>query len=136
MRATDVAEILASSGGAPLPVLEQALLLSQPAHLITFQGKALAIGGIVPFSDIAACPWQLCTHDADHHGKGLIRLGRQAITHWLTRFEHLGNMVDARNKQSIKWLRYMGFAFSDPVPHGAEGMPFIPFSISRSAKNV
>jgi hypothetical protein len=129
MRRADADEVFASSGNTPLEALRQSVAMSDPAHVITYQGRPLAIGGLVLVDSLRGCPWQLCTEDSVRHGKGILRLGRQGLNHWLTRRPVLFNFADARNHESLTWLRWLGFTLGDPVMHGPQLLPFIPFWI-------
>jgi hypothetical protein len=44
-------------------------------------------------------------------------------------FPHLFNLVDARNKKSIRWLKRAGFLVHEPIVHGPHDMLFHPFEI-------
>jgi hypothetical protein len=129
MRKADADEVFASGGLSPLESLQQSVDMSDPAHVITYHGRPLAIGGVVLVNDTTACPWQLCTADSVRHGNGILRLGRQGVDHWLTRRPFLFNMADARNTESLVWLRWLGFTFGEPVIHGPQQLPFVPFWI-------
>lgn len=136
MRQSDLDELAASGSLDPLDTLRKSVAVSEPAHVITYKDVPLAVGGLVMLNESTGCPWQLCTEDAPHHAKGIVRLGKQGLAHWLTRRPHLTNFVDSRNTQSIQWLKWMGFTLGDPVDMFPSGVPFIQFSISRSSANV
>jgi hypothetical protein len=45
-------------------------------------------------------------------------------------YPYLVNYVDARNRKSIKWLKWLGFEFEDkPKPMGVAGLPFYKFEL-------
>jgi hypothetical protein len=127
LRRADADEVLASSGRTPLQALTQSVVVSDDCRMTLYRGRPLSIGGLVLVDEQVACPWQLCAEEAPRHGKGILRLGRQALNHWLTVRPVLCNLADARNTESLRWLRWLGFTFGEPVPHGPSGLPFIPF---------
>jgi hypothetical protein len=47
----------------------------------------------------------------------------------LSLFPVLENMVDSRNKKSIRWLKHLGFTFSEAKPHPYSGVPFHDFEM-------
>jgi hypothetical protein len=127
MRPADAAEVMASSGHTALEALTQSAVLSDYCRMTLYHGKPLSMGGLVLVDEVMACPWQLCSVDSARHGKGVLRLGKQALDHWLTVRPFLFNMADARNAESLLWLKWLGFEFGEAVPHGPQGLPFIPF---------
>jgi len=42
-------------------------------------------------------------------------------------FQRLENYVDARQKRSIRWLKWCGFTVENPKPWGTLGLPFHQF---------
>ena len=60
------------------------------------------------------------------------RNARRAPPRWLARFPVLRNVVDARYAEAIRWLRWLGFRFGEPVNIGVAGLPFLPFQMEAA----
>lgn len=62
-----------------------------------------------------AAPWLLGTDAVETHYVAFLRRSVGFRDQLLQRYSVLTNFVDARNRASIRWLRWLGFTFSDPV---------------------
>ena len=45
----------------------------------------------------------------------------------------VGSGVGAAKLSHQRWLRWLGFQFSDPISYGVDGLPFLPFYRRRGA---
>jgi hypothetical protein len=71
-----------------------------------------------------ACPWCICSDEIKKFPKLFLRgswIWTQAA---LKRYKWLENIVDARHKRSIRWLKWLGFTIYPAVPVGPNGMLF------------
>jgi hypothetical protein len=60
--------------------------------------------------------------------KALLRESREMLDVLQAMFPTmLYNFVDARNDCAIRWLKWLGFTFDDPIPMGRGKHPFFPF---------
>lgn len=136
MRQADKDEVVASTAFSIIEALRQGVAMSHDSSVVSYQGTPLFVGGLCLVDEDRGCPWQLCTSDAKKHAKVLLVTGRQGLKHWLSIRPQLGNFVDSRNRDSIAWLKWLGFSFGRPLllPEGT--VPFIPFSITRSGAHV
>jgi hypothetical protein len=84
------------------------------------------VGAMSMLSDTGH-PWMFGSNEMEHHSRALIRDARPYIDAMLRIYPRLENIVDARNKKSIRWLRHVGFRIDPPIPAGVDGLPFHPF---------
>lgn len=97
------------------------------------RGELLCIGGAAGRSLMSSkgIAWMLCTKAIEKHNRLFLLHGRDCVRVLLLRYASLHNCVDANNVKSIRWLKKMGFAIQEPMPHPISGRMFCRFSISR-----
>lgn len=83
------------------------------------------LGGL----SLRGSPWVLTTNAVEHHKKFFLRTTRDGLAAYMQEHSLLVNMVDARYKQAIRWLTWLGFQIGEPVPAGPNGELFVPVSI-------
>lgn len=134
LRAEDRAEISALSGRDPAGLLVESVAASWESTTYRADGALICIGGVAPLSLIGSTgvPWLMGTDLVPVHRKAFMRHSREAMPRWLARFPILRNVVDARYAEAIRWLRWLGFRFGDPVIVGVAGLPFLPFSMEAT----
>lgn len=133
IRLEDRREIWASNKATPHRSLLRSKRMSDEMWAGTVDGEAVCLFGIVPLSLLSpvGIVWMLGTSGIERHDRAFLRRNRGWIAEALTRYELLVNMVDARNTKAIKWLKWLGAEFENPVPWGEEELPFMPFKIER-----
>ena len=77
----------------------------------------------------AGSPWLLGTDAVEKHYVAFLRLSVDFRAQLLERYSVLTNIVHDGNRASIRWLRWLGFKFSDPVSIG--GHDFRLFELRR-----
>ena len=110
MRPEDVAEIAHASGGSPLRSLWMAFHSSDVLHTIEWQGRVVAIFGVVAINSQVATPWMLGTTDL-RRCWSLLRECRKLLDTYTRRYHYLTNAVWAQNGVHIKWITWLGFQF-------------------------
>lgn len=137
LRVADLNELEASGAlahtGSPRVLLELAVALSVEAWAGVADGETFALCGVAPHPDKpgVGTPWMLGSPQLARHGKAVLKTCVPFIHRWLERFPLLTNHVDARNRLSIRWLRWCGFSFDRPAPTGVNGELFITFYMER-----
>lgn len=126
MRQADRDEVAAASGLPPLEVLKKGILNSDICWCFRHHGEPIFLVGIGGDGDFGGI-WLLGTDSILKHKRFLHKLAKSVIAEWHLRWPKIGNIVDARNTVHIRWLKAMGFTFSDPVIAGVAQIPFIPF---------
>ncbi|TAJ97519.1 MAG: hypothetical protein EPO41_02765 [Reyranella sp.] len=134
LRAEDRAEIAALSGREPAELLVESVRASWETTTYRADGALICIGGVAPLSLIGSTgvPWLMGTDLVPVHRKAFMRHSREAMPRWLARYPTLRNVVDARYAEAIRWLRWLGFRFGEPVVMGVAGLPFLPFQMEAA----
>jgi hypothetical protein len=136
MRASDIAEVWALDRHSPAEAIQRSLDMPGEAYAFLVDDVPLAVFGcaetVLPG---VASPWLLGAEGVEHHARQFLELGREYVYRWGLEYEHLYNVVDARNGRSIDWLGRLGFTFADPILIGPDAMPFLPFHL-RLSKDV
>lgn len=133
-RECDVAEVQASSGATIEQALTSGLRMSTRAYTALLDGEPVAMMGVNPYSELSGegVAWMLATSalDTAHGRRAVVRFAQPVLDDFRERYPGmLWNAVDARNARAIRFLKWAGFTFLDPVPVGAERRPFFPFYI-------
>lgn len=131
LRLDDINEISAASNLTPLQALEHGASHSMLSWTATIDDEIICMLGVTPVSMLCGigCPWLLGSDLIDKHAGAFIKTSATYIPRMLEVFPHLFNLVDARNKKSIRWLKRAGFLVHEPIVHGPHNMLFHPFEI-------
>lgn len=136
MRVADAEEVFAATGRGRLSALRFSLARSDFAYTIEFDGQPETMFGCGT-SNIAAnigAPWLLGSDALEKHYRHFLRGSRFWIEQMTSQYSVLRNIVDDRNEVSKRWLEWLGFTLSEPVPIGYEQRPFRVFEMR--ANNV
>ena len=119
LRGEDRAEVLAL-GFAPVDGLLQSIAGAQEAWTYRADRQIVCMAGIKPLSLIGrvGVPWLLGSELVLQHRRTFMTETRRMVAHWLTRFDVLRNVVDARYEAAIRWLRWLDFKIGEPFPLG------------------
>jgi len=97
-------------------------------------GEPVALFGVSPYPSVKrqGCPWMLANDRIADIWMYVLRMTKEYVYGPLMDgFDSLFNFVDVRNKASIRWLEWVGFHISNPVPFGVGGEFFHPFWLRR-----
>lgn len=124
MRSADVEEIRAASGKTSGQALSFSLRKSSSAWTVMIDGRPEIMFGVGDISVLAGvgAPWLLGTDEVERHYVAFARQSVNLRDQLLARYPVLRNVVDERNRVSIRWLRWLGCSFSEPIDLG--GHPF------------
>lgn len=131
MRQADRDEVAASSGRAPYEAIEHSLSRSQITGTVLIDGRPAALFGCGDLSILTrvGSPWLLGTDDLALAPVAFMRASVDWRDKLFERYDVLRNLVDDRNVASIRWLEWLGFSMSDPLPVGKGGLPFRLFQL-------
>lgn len=137
-RAADVAELWACSRSDPLDAMLRGMERTVRPFTAIYEGEPACMFGAAPFSILGGIgsAWMIGSTVLDQYGaqKDLLRLSEPVVEYMQQQFPSLlYNFVDQRNVSAIRWLRWLGFQFSDPISYGVDGLPFLPFYRRRGA---
>jgi hypothetical protein len=117
LRVEDRLEVMAL-GLDPIEGLLQSLAGAREAWTYRTEGQIVCMAGLTPRSLIGrtGVPWLLGSELVVQHRRFFMVETRQMVAHWLTQFDSLTNIVDARYGAAIRWLRWLGFEIGEPFP--------------------
>ena len=129
MRPADVRECWAANHYAPYDALKHSLYYTKRPFTGLYNGRVMCIWGVGKISYLSkeGIPWMLTSDLVDKHYREFLRQGPKLVENIKKEAVVLINMVDTRNRKSIKWLKWLGFTIHDPVPFGPDKMLFHPF---------
>lgn len=135
MRPEDAAEVLASSGLAPLPAIIASVKHSEHSWTLLIDGEVAAIFGAHrhPTLTDGAFVWALTSTVVDRHRKTFARISRDVLRILLDHYPYLENAVDGRYLAAIRWIRWLGgYIAKEGAPFGRAGLPFHHFHFRRT----
>lgn len=95
------------------------------------EGEGIAaIFGVAPVSGYPKLGqvWCVGSDLIEHHKREFLTLSREWLEAANRRYPVLGNVIDARNEVSLRWLQWMGFSLVGKIDRfGVEQRPFIEF---------
>lgn len=130
-RQADIEEMRDGAGVTVEQALQHGLELSGNCMVIMANDLPLAALGDSRHDDAIGVPWLVSTVHIERHARGFLRACRPLLADMLTRHERLLNMIDSRNTAAIRWLEWLGFTMSEPMPAGVRGLPFRLFTMTR-----
>lgn len=117
MRQADRDEVSALSGRTPARALLNSVKRSSVAETVLIDGRAEMIFGVGDVNILAGVgsPWALGTDEIERNQREFLRKSVACRDRMRARYPVLCNVVDARNRVSVRWLKWLGFVFSEPV---------------------
>lgn len=116
LRDADKNEVVASTGLPPSEAFIHSLIVSRKTWVLEYKGNIEAVFGYgVPNYGLSkelrvAVPWALATNKFKHFAIYFTKLAKRLIEEEIAKHsKFLINLVDSRNKASIKWLQHIGF---------------------------
>lgn len=131
MRKADWDEVEAATGDV-MRALLASFRTSNWAEACVINGELACVIGLAPLRGLlgrVAAPWMLGTPVIDRNRSVLINESKRYRDRMLSEYPHLLNCVDARNKKSIRWLRWLGFTIYPAKPYGDAQIPFHLFEM-------
>lgn len=137
LRDADLQEIKAGAGWNmdPAELLKESVRRSSLVWCALDEQGPVAIFGLA-ILDAAlgiAAPWMMGTPRlTGTHRRQFVRQSREWVNQWAAQWKVLTNFVDARNKESIRWLKSLGFTIHPAQPFGPTGMLFRRFELRNN----
>jgi len=111
MRKEDMDEIYLSSGSTPLAALTAGFYNSNEVCAIEWEGKVMAIFGVVGERGRGASPWMLGAPGIERC-RSLLRECRKVLQRYTQEYRYLENACWCKNSVHIQWIGWLGFTFS------------------------
>ena len=125
----DALEMWCFDRSSPIEATMNSFRKSLVSMTITHGGKPIAMFGIMPHNMSSGVLWMLTTDGLrdGSFGRPFVRNCRRWIKAMLEIYPVLFGMVDIRNKESLKWLTYIGAELKEDIICGTDKLPFKPF---------
>jgi hypothetical protein len=129
LRDSDVMEIKAMSGRDPALALKESFVRSELCWTAFQDLEPIAMFGVGAASimSVRGSPWMLGTDKLALAVIGIGRFSKYYVGRMKARYPILENYVDARQRTSIRWLKWCGFKMDQPEPIGINGEMFHRF---------
>lgn len=139
MREQDAAEWRAASIHPPRLLMEAAASVTnaEVSMAIDTEWNPLFFFGLHPDSEVGGAIIWLAgttqgTRIASRRAKEMMAVMRSWVDEGLRRYGRLHNVTDVRNTVHHRWLKALGFTFTEYIPHfGPQRLPFWRFEIRK-----
>jgi hypothetical protein len=135
IREADAMEAESSAGETVLAAAERSLLASEECWSVLFNGQLACVWGVTldpSHNDKrVGYGWLVTTKVVDRYPKTFWQLCLKTLPQVLDRWFMLGNWIDARHTQALRWARRLGFSLLQPVPYGPQALDFVPFVLTK-----
>lgn len=132
MRKADKEELWATDMLMPEEALYESFEKSSIAKTMFIDDKIIGIFGVVPLQEGFGIAWFLSSTNLYKYGKTFAKVckeNRASLWGIKKGYKVLVNMVDARYKTSLNWLKWLGFNIHEAEPFGPFGLPFHKISM-------
>lgn len=133
LRQEDLRELGALNGCGALQALSEGLLTSDECWSITYNGLVIGMFGVAPLEGRpdAGAIWLLASDDLPKIRWEFLKKTRPWVGYFHTKYPKLTNMVDSRNTQHVKWIKWAGFDFINQYEVGPDKVLFLEFFKER-----
>lgn len=138
IRSDDRREIEAMSTLSPTQALWRSYRMSTSCWTGFVDNDPILMFGVAPLTVLGGVgsPWLIGTDAILKVKHQFLRMNAQFVEKMNETYPVLHNYVDVRNTHSVRWLKWLGFKFDDPVEYGLNGEKFYPFMRERGQHNV
>ena len=133
LRDRDREEAKAANGPHVLATLQAAIAASKGMCWVAEAERPVFVIGCAPVAPGVGSPWLMATDDVSDYPLALTQITKRYVAIMRETYPLLVNYVDARNVDSVRWLRMLGFELGEPTPYGVEGRPFHRFAMGAAS---
>ena len=129
----DADEIWATHHMTPYQGLEISVNKSIISLTVESNDEVICMLGVCPenYLDTQAMIWLVVSTSFKRIGVPFLWKAKDFINIFLQSYDKLYNYEDARNSDSLRWLKFLGAKIEEPKPYGIDGLPFHYFSFER-----
>ena len=88
---------------------------------VLLDGRVVFIYGVGDGGDGVGVPWMLASPLLTEVRKQFLRESKQALEEMFQGYRELRNVAWSKNREHIRWLKWLGFEFKPAVPMGPDG---------------
>lgn len=133
LRQVDIDEIEAVHDLEILPCIEYSVRSAAKGYCFSVFADDILVG--IYGCSVVGNPWLLATNEMNHHVINLTRRTKHIVRMMSERWPILSNIVDVRNKMTIRWLKTIGFTFQETIEI-KPGFPVIRFEMVRDERTL
>ena len=135
MRQEDIAEVWALSHMGPLEALTISVDASSAPRAWVVNNQVVTMFGVAHETQLSGfgIPWLLASTQVKKLWRPFLRGSKMIAKEWQSRYPALRNRVDARHKDAVAWVNWMGFTMKPAEPFGPDGVPFHEFEWVQNA---
>ena len=125
----ECAELHGSAERLPSKLRQCWLASSGYRFTVFLKGQRLAVFGVAKPALLGgkSRPWMIAACDKKPHARFVLQCGKNAVAIWRTEFEFLENYVSIKQEATVRWLKRLGFQFSEAKPYGVNKALFYRF---------
>ena len=129
MSKQDAMEMWSYDRSTPIEATLNSFNKSLISMTILHDEKPIAMFGIMGHNMTSGVLWMLTTDGLrdGKFGRPFVRNCKRMFNDMLEIYPLLFGMVDLRNKESIRWLTYLGAEWKEDIICGVDNLPFKPF---------
>ncbi|MCG7949118.1 MAG: DUF2833 domain-containing protein [Candidatus Thiodiazotropha taylori] len=133
LRVADMRELRALSSKPYPEIVKTSIKVSTEAYTLRVDDQLLCIFGmgVLSIASLEGAPWMIGTEAINQHRRAFLEASKEVSTSMLKRYAYLRQFVDVRNTLAVRWLKWLGFEFSDPMPIGRNGEMFYLFTMEN-----
>lgn len=109
LRKIDIDEIAAMTGLSPAVAVSYSIAHSEKGYAVEIDGRLIALFGVSN-----GIIWLVATDEINNYPVRFYRMSRKIFHNLRRGYNYLENYVDARNKLSLRWLKWLGFTIEPP----------------------
>lgn len=130
LREADLIECRRMTGRPIHEALHHSWAVSLHRYAVVLNDDPVAFAGCYPLNlfEGVGSPWLITTNEAPRHWWRFLKFSRLILEIFKQDYNKLTNVVDAENKTSIKWLKWLGFNVSEEITV-VRGFPFHRFEM-------
>jgi hypothetical protein len=135
MRPMDALECRLVAGLSPRDALSQCCERSARSTVAEIGGRIVCAFGVSEaFLIDEGYPWLLCANGIERYARAMLSHAPVFVEGMRSDYQRLSNVVHAHNKSAIRFLRWLGFVFTDEMT--VKGEPFMAFEWRAQAQAV
>lgn len=137
LRESDLEELEVIYGTDPYETFMSGLEMSDVCQVLTLDGEAISLFGVHEGHTVElGHPWMVGTEKLNHEKRTLLTVGREIVQGWLGLYPVLLNIVLAKNKPTINYIKLLGFTVLDPQPLDGCEEDVCVFTLERELSHV
>jgi len=102
---------------SPEATLDEAVAKSERTWAVVSDEDVVALVGVYPREDGGAFFWLMRNKRLQQHPYSFTKQTRAFFTDLLKGYSYITAVVDIHHAKSIRWLKWLGFEFTEAVPY-------------------